>query len=373
MCFRLCIRTFSLNPKSLRFITPRRLIVGLLVLPAFFIHILITRLFMLLDHVFFPHFTREKIERPAFIIGVPRSATTYLLKVMASDTENFTCFRLWEIMFAPSILQKYFWKAVIRIDRSIGRPLWRLSKVYDRIVLGKITKIHETGMTNAEEDEMLLLYTFSSMYLTFFFPDVKATDELIFFDTHYAPRKRKRAMQFYKRCVQRHLFVFGGNGKKKFLSKNPCFISKMESVAETFPDAQLLYMIRTPYRTIPSTISMNSNIYSMLCRKKYAEIMFDRTRDAVIRWYVNADKALQSHWAGRNYVVRFDSITKQPEQTLTEIYRFLDVAPGARMLQRMHEEQQKAAAYSTEHKYNAQTGIHDALIEEKLSELHVRP
>jgi hypothetical protein len=290
---------------------------------------------------------------------------------MASDNRNFTSFRLWEILFAPSILQKYFWKGIIAVDRVIGRPLFRLSKVYDRIVLGKITKIHKTGMTNAEEDEMLLLYCFSSMYLTFFFPDVAATDELIFFDILFPEKKRKRVMKFYKRCVQRHLFVFGDNGRKRFLSKNPCFVSKMKSVAETFPDAQLLYMLRAPERTIPSTISMNSNIYSILGNGKQSHIMHERTRNAVIRWYKDADEALQSHWRGRNLVIHFRSITKEPKATLNEIYSFLKLKPDTDMMRLIQGEQDKVASYTTQHKYNPQVGVDDELIRKELSELHV--
>jgi hypothetical protein len=369
--FRLLLHTFSFSRDSLRFVTPRRIVVGVFVLPLFLLQILLNRVFMALDWIFFPHFTNEKILSPTFIIGVPRSATTYLLETMARDNRKFTCFKLWEILFAPSILQKYFWKGIIAVDRKIGRPLLRLSKVYDRIVLGKITKIHKTGMTNAEEDEMLLLYCFSSMYLTFFFPDVSATDELIFFDSDFPEAKRVRVMKFYKRCIQRHMFVFGDDGKKRFLSKNPCFISKMKSVAEAFPDAQLLYMIRTPERTIPSTISMNSNIYSILCNGKQVHIMHERTRDSVIRWYVDADQALSSHWENRNYVVHFRNITKQPESTLNEIYSFLHLAPDGEMRALMKSEQEKVANYTTEHSYNTSTGVNTEIIRKELSGLNV--
>jgi omega-hydroxy-beta-dihydromenaquinone-9 sulfotransferase len=369
--FRLLIRTFSLRRTSLRFPSPRRIIASMIVLPFLLLQILFNRFFMLLDWIFFPHFSREKIEKPLFIIGVPRSATTYLLEVMSRDQNNFTCFKLWEILFAPSILQKYFWRAIIALDKLIGRPLYRLSKIYDRVVLGKITKIHKTGMTSPEEDEMLLLYCFSSMYIIFFFPDVKVTDELIFFDQLFPERKRKRVMKFYRRCVQRHMFVFGNNGRRTFLSKNPCFISKMESVADEFPDAKLLYMLRSPERTIPSTISMNSNIYSIICNGKQAHVMHERTRDAVITWYRNADRALSSHWKNRHFVVHFNSITKQPKATLEAIYSFVGIDPGAEMRAQMQREQDKVATYSTEHSYNPKAGIDEDLIRKELSGLNV--
>ena len=39
------------------------------------------------------------------------------------------------------------------------------------------------------------------------------------FDTDVSPEHRKKIMRFYKKCVQRHLYVFGP--EKHFLSKNP--------------------------------------------------------------------------------------------------------------------------------------------------------
>ena len=369
--FRLLFTSLSFERDSLHFISLRRLLVILIIVPFFLVHILINRIFMFLDWIFFPFFLKVKIDRPLFIIGVPRSATTYLLEVMASDNRSFTSFRLWEIIFAPSIIQKYFWCGVIWLDRRTGRPLFRLSRIYDKVVLGRITKIHRTGMTNAEEDEMLLLYAFSSMYLNFIFPESPAIDEMIYFDSLNSPFRRKKIMNYYRRCVQRHLFVFGARGSKTFLSKNPCFISKIESVAETFPDARLIYMLRSPLKTIPSLISMNNNIQAILCSFRDPARMNVRSRDVAIRWYQDADMSLRK-LENRYLLVRFDDITKQPGKTLKEIYQYAELVPDERMVMRMTEEQKAAENYTSTHKYNAKAGVDESVILEALAGLHIR-
>jgi omega-hydroxy-beta-dihydromenaquinone-9 sulfotransferase len=74
-----------------------------------------------------------------------------------------------------------------------------------------------------------------------------------YFDESLPPEERQRIMGFYRSCVQRHLYVDGG--KRHFVSKNPAFSGKIETLAEFFPDARILYLARNPLDMLPSTIS----------------------------------------------------------------------------------------------------------------------
>lgn len=142
-------------------------------------------------------------------------------------------------------------------------------------------------------------------------------------------------------------------------------------MAEEFPDAKLLYMLRTPEKTIPSTISLNANIYSILSNGKQSHLLNERTRDTVIAWYKSADQALLTHWNGRNMVVHFNAITQEPRITLEKIYSFLELKPDALTVKRMKEEQEKAVSYATTHRYDNKAGLDGTLIQKELSGLHV--
>src|SRR6185295_17602712 len=119
LCIRLAVQTFSPKKKSLRFPTFRRIICAVFILPFFLILITWNRIFMFLDWIFFPGFRKMKLKKSAFIVGLPRSATTHTLTLLSSDKDHFTCFKLWEIIFAPSIIQKYFWLGIIKADKKI--------------------------------------------------------------------------------------------------------------------------------------------------------------------------------------------------------------------------------------------------------------
>ena len=72
---------------------------------------------LLLDVVLFPAYRHTAVTRPVFIVGFPRSGTTYLHRLLDNDHDQFTSLKLWEIIFAPSILQKKFFRLLGKLDR----------------------------------------------------------------------------------------------------------------------------------------------------------------------------------------------------------------------------------------------------------------
>lgn len=362
LALNLTAHTFSFKKDSLRFPTPRRIFSVFFALPFFLVLIIINRIFMLLDWVIFPGFRKIEVKKSCFIIGVARSATTYLYNILAKDKEHFTCFKLWEILFAPSIIQKYFLSGLLKSDRFIGNPLYKLSLLLDKLFLGKIARLHEISFSNPEEDEMLLIYAFSSMYLSYFYPDVPALNQHLFFDESIPPKKRKQIMLFYKRCVQRHIYVYDRKEEKIFLSKNPAFVSKTATIAETFPEANLLYMLRSPFKTIPSTISLNANVYALFSGKKKETPLAAKTTEAIIKWYKMANDSLLKNWRHRNMVVPFKKITGQPEATIKTIYQFLKIIPGQKIGQLLKAEEENSRNYKSEHQYDNKSGLPDETI-----------
>ena len=131
---------------------------------------------------------------------------------------------------------------------------------------------------------------------------------------------------------------------------------KTVSIAETFPEATLIYMLRSPFKTIPSTISLNSNVYSLFSGKKNENPLSGKTTEAIIRWYKMADDSIEKHWQNRNITVPFKKITSEPEMTVKAIYEFLKVMPGPEMNILLKTEQENCRNYKSGHKYNSKSG-----------------
>jgi len=353
--------SFSLK-KGLRKASFRRFIIIFGLFPVLTITITINWIFMLLDEVIFFWYRKINTDKSVFIVGVPRTGTTLLYQTLARNTEAFTSFKMWELIFAPSIIQKYFFYGFISLDRLIGSPLLAFSKLLDRWFFGKLKGIHDMSLSKPEEDEVLLIYIFSSVYLFYVFPGTDKMEGLLLFDEQLTEKKRARIMGFYKRCVQRHLFVFGGSGSKQFLSKNPSFVSKLASLKQTFPKAKLLYTYRTPATTIPSTISLNKNIYNVFANITQPYPLVDRTKDLMIRWYQMSCRTIIQDYREDAFVVHYSIITSELALLIESVYSFLGIKMEDGIKTQLAENALKSKQFKSRNKYDRSVGVnHDEL------------
>ncbi len=366
--FILLLNTFSLDRASPRFPSLRRLLFLILFLPLFLLNLLINRLFLFLDNILFPGYRKQAVEKPVFIIGVPRSATTCLFDLLFEDKKHFHAFTLWELVLAPSVCQKYFFLMLRYVDRKLGSPLGRMLKVADHFFFGKFVHIHNIGLLKPEEDEVLFMYNLSSLFFFYGWPGVHVLDQLFYHDARLPQRVKQRNLDFYYRCIQRHTYVFDRGNQRYFLSKNPTFIPRMESVAGRFDTARFIYTYRSPYQTIPSTISLNAHIMSRFCRLPEPYPFAIRTRDFVLNWYIMADQAFAKMPHHRYIKVRFDSITREPEVLLTRLYAFLELDRSGRP-EAIHPMMNKCKTYKSRHIYPNDLGIDTPLIRTRLQDV----
>lgn len=353
---KLVLNTFSFRRGSIRYISLKRIGSVLLIYPFFTLVFIVNRLFLLLDELVFPGYRKQSAAKSVFIIGVPRSATTYLFNALYRDQESFHCFKLWELVFAPSVIQKYIFLAIIAVDRKLGSLLYKASLRFDDLVFSTFREIHDIGLTKPEEDEVLFIYNFSSLYFYYFFPELAVLDNMLYHDQLVPERVKKRNISFYFRCVQRHNFVFDRQSEKYFLSKNPTFIPKMESIANKFEHAKFIYPIRSPHETIPSTISLNARIFSNFARLPVKYPFPDETREMLIRWYKHAESIIRDSIPDRTIKVYYKELIENPVLVFSAIYEFLliDSKSKIEVFDYIRFNQKN---YRSKHKYDSYTGI----------------
>ena len=364
----LLVNTFSADRNSPRYPSVKRVLVVVLFFPLFILHIIINSLCLLLDNILFPGYRKQKIEKPVFIIGVPRSATTYLFDLLFEDEKHFHAFTLWELVLAPSVCQKYFLLMLRALDRKLGNPLYTMALAADRIFFGKFVHIHDIGIFKPEEDEALFIYNLSSLFFFYGWPGVPVLENLFYHDSRLPARVRQRNIDFYYRCIQRHTYVFDRHNQRYFLSKNPTFIPRMESVARRFPSVRFIYPVRSPYSTIPSTISLNAHIMSRFCKLPEAYPFVVQTRDFILNWYVMADQAFTRMPPYRFMKVDFASICRDPEALLQRLYNFLDIDISGREA-RNHPTKKEKTKYTNKHVYPDDLGVDKELIRARLKDI----
>lgn len=225
-----------------------RVSIYLLFLPLWLTH----WLSLFLDEVLFPGYRHTALHRPFFILGVPRSGTTFLHRTISEDKERFTSVRTWEVFLAPSILQKKFWLGLARLDTIVGRPGGRLVRRLERKLFKAMEGVHDMNLEAPEEDYLLLLPMCSCFILFLPFTESRHIWQMARFDWEAPHQDRRRIMTFYKACLQKHLYVFGDD--KRYLSKNAAFASWPVTLHDYFPDAEFVVCMREPEQTVPSLL-----------------------------------------------------------------------------------------------------------------------
>jgi omega-hydroxy-beta-dihydromenaquinone-9 sulfotransferase len=207
-----------------------------------------------LDYLFYRGYKNIKVKPPLFVIGMPRSATTLSFNLLGSDTGQFTSMKLWEILFAPSVIQKKFFLLVNRLDHRMNRVIYRIISRFDNFFFRKIENNHPISLFNREEDDYLFLHVFSTLSLTFLFPRSKNLIPLQQFDEKMTGRKKKFLMNYYHGCIQRHLYIAGSD--KRYLAKSPSHTPRIRALTKRFPGCRFVYMLRDPLFCIASTICL---------------------------------------------------------------------------------------------------------------------
>jgi len=326
----------------------------------------------LLDELFFRGYRTLAVRKPVFIVGVFRSGTTFLHRLLAQDTRRFTSMRLWEILFAPSVTQKRFWLAVGRLDRRLGRPLGKRIAAWEEKTFATLHTLHRLSLFEPEEDDPILLNIFSSFFQYFGFPFEDEPNPFVRFDTALDPGERARIMGFYKRCVQRHLYVFGP--EKQFLSKNPVFSPKVRSLRETFPDAKVICMVRSPLSVIPSTLSLFSLLYRFVNDPLEPHPMREATLAMIAHWYRYPLEQLDG-WPRENHkVLAYNELVgDDPAAVVLSIYRRFGFAPGPGFRRILSLESGRARAYRSGHAYSLEEiGLEPAEIVAAYRDLFLR-
>ena len=250
--FRLLYQTYFNHKGTAGRLTIKRFLVMSVFLPGFFLLQLIHYLGFIFDNILFREYRNIQVKEPLFIIGVPRSGTTYLHRILANDRERITTFTLWELIFAPSIVEKKICTGLMKINKWLGNPFSKLLSLIGKVSTNPLKNIHKISLFSPEEDYLILAPIFACFLLVIPFPFEKIW-RLAYFDEKIKDKDKNQIMAFYKSCLQRHLYTWGKD--KQLLSKNASFPPMIDSLKTFFPDCKIISTVRNPLEVVPSQLS----------------------------------------------------------------------------------------------------------------------
>lgn len=269
---------------------------------------------MALDRLLFPGYRRLAVRRPVFILGVPRSGTTYLQRQLARDPA-FTSLSLWECLLAPSITERYLWL-------GIGRLLSPLEWLARRWRWTALDRVHRLAWQDPEEDFLLLLARSGCFLPALLCPGAERYWRLAWFDRALPAVRRRAIMDFYYGCLQRHLYFHGAH--RRLLSKNPSWTGWLDSLRERFPDARFIACVRRPREAVPSQLSALRPALTLLGQWPLAPAVRDRLLAVLHSQYrqINANRR-----AGDVRLLPLPELSRLGETGWQSLYAFIGEPP----------------------------------------------
>lgn len=192
--------------------------------------------FWYVDEIFYPDYKNIKL-KPVFIMGQPRSGTTFLHRTLASDSDNFVALKHFEWRYPFICLQKIL-NLFPWAKKIMQRNYWADSPA------GNIAgKMHPNKLSDWEEDGIFFEECFLHHFFMFLrFPNPNL---LSYFDDFpgLPENFQDHMLNIHGKAIKKVLFL--NNGQNKFyLSKEVTSHNKFYKLIKLYPDAKFIFSFR---------------------------------------------------------------------------------------------------------------------------------
>ena len=302
----------------------------------------------LMDHLLFPGFRRQAVRRPVFIIAPPRSGTTLTQNLLSLDGDRFLHLKMYQTIFPAVCFQRAF-DAVAWLDARLGRPGERVLGWCERKWFGGWDNLHKMRLNQPEEDDALFLYAFASEAIYMLFPFVTELREAGFPDA-LPPDDRRKLMDYYRSCLQRHLYANGPD--RTLLSKATQSCGTVDSLNAAFPDATFITIIRHPYRSLASHVSLFVPVWQAHSpeitkngpvAQAYGQLAID--------WYRHLFEFRTRVDPARYYCIDYRDLVRNPRETIEALYRHFGWTLSDAYRARLTEATERQREFKSTHEY----------------------
>lgn len=318
----------------------------------------------MLDHVFFPGFKRQPVNKPVFIVAPPRSGTTLTQKLLSLDSERFVHNKMYETVF-PSVSYQKLFHALVWLDQHTGRLAARLIGWAEKKWFGGWDDMHKMRFNEPEEDDGFFVYTFVTEAIFLLFLHVEELWEAGFPDA-LPPGKRRKTMGFYRSCLQRQLFVNGPG--KTILSKATQSSGAVESLLEEFPDARFITIIRHPYKSVASHVSVFYPVWQAHSPELPKDSPVSKAYGMLaVRWFQHLFAFRSKVPPQQYYCIDFRDLTRDPLGTIEKVYAHFGWQLSESFRALLTAAVQKEREFQSKHEYSLEEfGLSKELIQQEL-------
>ncbi len=186
-----------------------------------------------------PEHKAVTIERPLFIIGLPRSGTTALQKLLAADPAN-QGLEYWLGQTPQPRPAKSEWQELAEFQQC------QAALNFLGEVAPEMQRIHRMRADEADECRLLLMQDFANV--TFQSNGSLPNYEAWVYSSNFEP-----VYQRYKKNLQ---LIGLNDAERRWVLKDPSHLWAPDTLLSTFPDACIVQLHRDPKELIPSVSSL---------------------------------------------------------------------------------------------------------------------
>ena len=266
------------------------------------------------QHRQYPEIPGTPITAPIFILGLPRSGTTFLHSLLALDTANQVP-RNWQTQF-PSPRPPDFQASAHPQVRKVDQQL----QLFAAIAEG-FAQAHPITADSPQECTEITAHTFQSLRFdtTFRIPSYQA-----WLDAH----GHTEAFQFHRKFLQ---VLQHGIAAPRWVLKSPDHVFSLDAILQTYPDARFVVVHRDPMCVFGSV----ANLTEVLRRPFLKNIDPTEIGEQVTsRWIAGAKNLIAFDQrpdvsANRKIQIQHDDLIADPLQTVTQIYELFNLQLSA--------------------------------------------
>jgi hypothetical protein len=297
-----------------------------------------------------PEIEQEAIDAPVVIVGVPRTGTTKLHRLLSRD-KRFHWMAFWESQFPVPLDGESLTDPAPRI--RAGQELVDMMTT----AMPGIMAIHPMATEEADEEVMLTEHAFMSAFNAYadipsYMQWLDAQDQT----PVYAYLKRMmKFLQWQKR--QR------GITAERWVLKAPHHLLRMEILLKMFPGAQIIHTHRDPTQSVPSMASFAHTLWGIYSDRA-DPLSAGREWNDVLRRAMAHTMQVRLGAPDQFIDVQFVDTVQRPMDVVHRLYAFMGLTLNAATEQRMRDwlvDDEKS--HQGGHHYSAeQFGLSDAQI-----------
>jgi len=280
-----------------------------------------------------------KIKNPVFILGHPRSGTTFLHYVMSRDPAFGYCTTVQAMIPHLFLSWSGFFSGLLSKALPEKRPM-------DNLKMG-------TALPK-EEEFALAGYGAESIVTGYYFPKNFSRNfkrNVLFHDNPSGEKKWKKNFDHFLRKLAL------ANGEKTLLLKSPANTARVKEILSLYPDAKFIHIYRNPYEVYQSHLHLFKKLLPML---SFQQVKDEQLEETVFETYIQihekyfAEKSLVP--PGNLVEVRYEDFIAEPLKHLDIIYRSIN-PEGFESAKPFFEEELKSYSDYNKNKFTLSTAL----------------